>query len=177
MTIHLETKRFLLREFEATDLQGVFELDSDPEVHRYLGNKPIKTLEEAEGMLEYIRDQYKNEGIGRWAVIDKATEEFVGWSGLKYERVVRPDAPYYDIGYRLKRKFWGQGIATETALAAINYGFQKMELAEIFGGAHVDNLASNHVLKKIGLRHLETFEFDGEPHHWYGLTREQFNAS
>jgi ribosomal-protein-alanine N-acetyltransferase len=103
MKISIETDRLLLREVVASDAQGLFELDSDPEVHKYLGNKPIKSIKEAEGTVEYIRSQYKNYGIGRWAVVDKKTNEFVGWSGLKYETEVRKNAPYYDLGYRLKR--------------------------------------------------------------------------
>lgn len=176
MAIKVETERYFLREIEDADLQGIYELDGDPEVHRYLGNHPIKSLEEAQGVIDYIRNQYAKDGIGRWAVIEKSSGEFVGWSGLKFEREVRTDMDYYDIGYRFKRKFWGQGIATETALAAMHYGFREMQLKEIFGGAHVDNLASNKVLQKIGLQFLETFEFDGAPHHWYGVNRHDWEA-
>ena len=174
MEIKVETKRYFMREIEDADLKGMFQLDGDPEVHRYLGNHSIKSLEEAQGVIDYIRNQYATDGIGRWAVIEKSSGEFVGWSGLKYERVVRDDMDYYDIGYRFRRKFWGQGVATETALAAMQYGFQKMNLEEIYGGAHIDNLASNKVLQKIGLQFLETFEFDGDPHHWYGVKRQQW---
>lgn len=173
MKIFIETDRLILREIVEDDLYDMFELDSDPEVHSYLGNKPIETLHDAKTTIEYIRNQYANDGIGRWAVIEKSTNEFAGWSGLKFEREVRKDMHYYDLGYRLKKRFWGKGIATESSKEALKYGFEVLNLSAIYGGAHVDNAASNRVLQKVGLTHLETFIFDNAPHHWYGIRREE----
>lgn len=175
MQIYIETKRLILREITEADVNGIFELDSDPDVHKYLGNKPIKSLEESKAIIKYIQKQYEENGIGRWAVVDKVTNEFIGWSGLKYEKEVRKEMDYYDLGYRLKKKFWGKGIATETALESLNYGFQKLNLNEIFAGAHIENIASNKVLQKVGLKFIETFEFDGAPHHWYKLNRDEWS--
>ncbi len=176
MKIFVETERLILRAVEDTDVQGFFELDSDPEVHKYLGNQPIKTMEEAKATIDYVRNQYVKFGIGRWVVEEKASGEFVGWSGLKYEQTVRTDYDYYDIGYRLKRKFWGKGYATESATAALKYGFQVLNLEEIAGAAHIENIASNRVLRKIGLEWLEPFEFEGDPHHWYRLKKADWEA-
>jgi ribosomal-protein-alanine N-acetyltransferase len=69
MKIFAETERLLLREFLPTDVQGMFELDSDPAVHRYLGKKPVQTIEQSQEMIAFIRQQYLANGIGRWAVI------------------------------------------------------------------------------------------------------------
>ena len=108
MQIYIETNRLILREIEEYDLQGIFELDSDPDVHKYLGKKPIKSLQESKSIIKYIQKQYKEDGIGRWAVIDKTTNEFIGWAGLKYEKEVRSEMHYYDLGYRLKAKILGK---------------------------------------------------------------------
>ena len=175
--IEVETPRLLLRPIQNTDAKGIFELDSDPEVHRYLGNRPIQSMKEAEGIVAYIQEQYETYGFGRWAVIDKATNEFAGWSGLKYETKVRKDMDYNDLGYRLKRSFWGLGIATETALEALKFGFQTLGLDEIYAGADVNNIGSNKVLQKVGLKHLETFEYDGSPHHWYMIDRTMWEKA
>jgi ribosomal-protein-alanine N-acetyltransferase len=131
-------------------------------------------MDQAHDTIAYVRNQYDRYGIGRWAVIDKATQDFVGWSGLKFETTVRDDMDYYDLGYRLRRKYWGQGIATETSLAALKYGFETLELEEIFAGAHVDNIGSNKVLQKVGLRLIEVFEFDGDDHNWYGISKSDW---
>ena len=163
-----------MREIKEDDVQGIFDLDSDPEVHQYLGKKPIASLEDAASTIEYIRNQYKKDDIGRWAVIEKQSNEFVGWSGLKYEREVREDMDYYDLGYRFRKKFWGKGYATESSLESLKYGFQVMGLKEIFAGAHIENIASNRVLQKVGFRHIETFEYDRQPHHWYRISRDEW---
>lgn len=170
----IETSRLILRKIQDSDVQGMYALDSDPDVHHYLGRKPIHTIEEAQGVIDYIRRQYHDDGIGRWAMILKNEGKFVGWAGLKYEREVRHDMHYYDLGYRLLKKYWGQGFATEAARASLKYGFENMKLPVIYAGAHVDNSGSNKVLRKVGMSFVETFEFDGADHHWYRFRREEW---
>ena len=149
MNIHVETDRFILRDIEETDVQGIFDLDSDPEVHTYLGTLPITTLDEAHEIINYIRKQYSDNGIGRWAVVDKKTSDFMGWTGLKYEQELRSEFDYYDIGYRLKKKYWGQGIATLTAKESLRYGFEQMDLDEICGAAEVVRHRAGHLLRPV----------------------------
>ncbi|MDF1695317.1 MAG: GNAT family N-acetyltransferase [Saprospiraceae bacterium] len=175
MQFYLETDRLIIRNVEEKDIQGIFELDSDIEVHKYLGNRPIQTTQDAASIVKYIQDQYSNNGLGRWAVIDKNTNEFIGWSGLKFETEVRNDMDYYDLGYRLKRKFWGRGIATETSMIALKYGFQDLKLDSIYAGAHVENIGSNKVLEKVGMKRIEVIQYDGMPHNWYGVTKSDWN--
>lgn len=174
MKVHIETARFILRDLEPYDAQGMFDLDSDPEVHEYLGKNPIQTIEEASRIIDSVRNQYVANGIGRWAIIDKNTKDFIGWTGLKYEQQLRKDISYYDIGYRLRKKYWGKGIATETAIEILKYGFDTLNLEEIGGLADVNNAASNRVLNKIGLRFIETFYLDGTPHNWYTINRSEW---
>ena len=66
---------------------------------------------EAKSIIEEIRKQYKENGIGRWAVIDKKTNDFIGWAGLKYEQKLGDNFKYYDLGYRLKKKYWGKTLS------------------------------------------------------------------
>ena len=173
MKIHVETDRLILRDIEEYDAKGIFKLDSDPDVHEFLGKTPIKTIEEARQIIEHIRNQYIKNGIGRWAIIDKKTEDFIGWTGLKYEEGLR-SFNYYDLGYRLRKKYWGKGIATETAIASLKYGFEKLDLKEIGAAADVNHLVSNQILKKIGLKFIDTFHYDGEPHNWYKIEKSEW---
>jgi ribosomal-protein-alanine N-acetyltransferase len=175
MNIHVETDRFILRDIEESDVQGIFDLDSDPEVHTYLGTPPIKTLDEARDVISYIRNQYTDNGIGRWAVIDRNSGDFVGWTGLKYEQELRTEFDYYDIGYRLRRKYWGQGIATLTAIESVRYGFEHMDLDEICGAADVDHKVSNHILQKIGLSYVEQFVFEGTRANFYRIKKSEWS--
>ena len=168
MTILLETDRLLLRELLPTDDAGMFEMDADPAVHRYLGNKPVTRIEQSRELFAFVRRQYAENGIGRWAVEDKNTGEFLGWSGLKlHPGPTNGHSNYYDLGYRFLRRHWGRGYATETAHASVRYGFDTLGLPRICGIADVRNLASNLVLQKAGLRFGATFDLDGVPHHWY----------
>ena len=174
MKIHFETQDLLVRDFEVTDVQNIYDLDSDPEIHEFLGKKPMKTIEEARQVINSIRNQYVKNGTGRWAIIDKKTNEFIGWTGLKCETVLRKEFSYYDLGYRIKKKYWGQGIATKTAIESLKYGFQKLDLEEICAAAEIKHVASNKILKKIGLKLAETFIYEGVNHNWYRIDKKEW---
>lgn len=172
MKIFAETERFFLREILPTDVDGLFELDSDPEVHRFLGNKPVSDKEQIVAVINFIRQQYIDNGVGRWAIVDKKTNDFIGWTGLKFvTELTNYRRNYYDLGYRLIKRYWGQGIATETAFASLDYGFNTLKLEEIFAAAHVENKASNAVLKKVGFQYIERFTYDNDPHNWYRIKK------
>lgn len=178
MKIFAETQRLLLREIVPSDADGLFALDSDTEVHRYLGNRPVKTIEEVEGLISHIRKQYEDNGIGRWAIVDKFTGEFMGWTGLKWvTEMVNSHRNYYDLGYRLIRKFWGRGFAMESAVASLDYGFEKLDIKEIFAAAHVENIASNRIIRNLGFEFLDSFYYDGSIHYWYSLVKDNWKKS
>ena len=173
MKIFAETERLVLRELLLSDAEGMFELDRDKEVHRYLGNKPIKTIQQSIDIITFVQKQYIDNGIGRWAVIEKETNEFIGWSGLKLvQEKINNHVNYYDMGYRLRRKFWGHGIATETSIIARDYGFQQLKLKEIYGTADSQNIASKIVLQKIGLKYIETFHHNNMQLDWFKISTD-----
>jgi len=173
MKIFVETDRLLLRELVPADDKGMFALDSDPEVHWYLGNSPIKTIDDSRVMIAYIRQQYIDNGVGRWAVIEKQSGSFIGWAGLKLMReTINGHVNFYDIGYRLIRQYWGKGYATEAAKAVLDYGFNQLNLDNIYGMTAIDNLASKNVLQKIGLTYVNNFDHAGLRHSWYQLSRK-----
>lgn len=174
MKIHIETSRFILRDIELFDVEAMYALDSDPEVHRFLGDNPIQTLIEAEKIIVSIRAQYEEFGIGRWAIVDKRTKSFVGWTGLKYEQKLRKEFNYYDLGYRIIKKYWGKGIATETATASLAYGFKKLNLSKICAAADLNNIASNQILTRIGLQKNGNFVFENTVCNWYELKKSEW---
>lgn len=81
---------------------------------------------------------------------------------------------YYDLGYRLIKKYWGQGIATETAIASLEYGFDKLETKEVYSITDCENIGSNHILKTVGFKFIETFDFNGIKHNWYKIDKTKF---
>ena len=173
MTFNIETERLLLRELRATDLEGMFELDANPNVHRYLGNKPIKTKAEAKKILDNVKQQYADRGIGRFAVIEKATGDFIGWSGIRLntEYNMNGFTKYYDVGYRLIERYWGKGYATESGKAAVHYAFNTMKLPELYATTEAGNQASHKALLKIGLQYVNDFYFEQEQLNlrWYKI--------
>ncbi len=164
MTFHIETERLILRDLRLSDLNGMFELDSNAAVHRYLGNKPIKTKKESKAILEGIIDQYQERGIGRWAAVEKESGNFIGWSGLRLntEYVMNGHSNFIDIGYRLIPRYWGKGYATESGFAALNYAFNRMQLDVVYGITEKENQASHKALLKLGLNYEEDFFFEKE---------------
>ena len=122
---------------------------------RYTGDKPFKTIEEAEEFIQTYPN-YRRDGYGRWTVIEKATDKVIGWCGLKNH-----PGEYVDLGYRFLQEFWNQGYATEAALACIAYGFDVLKLDKIVGRTAALNDASIRVLEKIGMQFWKKHECEG----------------
>ncbi|MBI3235835.1 MAG: GNAT family N-acetyltransferase [Bacteroidetes bacterium] len=152
----LETNRLYLREITPDDAEQAYLLNLDPEVLQYTGDDPFGSIEEARTFLENY-DHYTKYGFGRWGVINKENEEFLGWCGLKYT----PELDEHDIGYRFAKKHWNKGYATEAAKACIDLGFTQFKLKTIVGRAMKENIGSIRVLQKIGLTFVRNFDFDG----------------
>jgi [ribosomal protein S5]-alanine N-acetyltransferase len=175
MKIAIETERLLIRELLPTDDQGMLELDSDKHVHIYLGNNPIKSIEEARQSIERIRQQYIDYGIGRWAVIEKSSGNFMGWSGLKLiKETTNGYINVYEVGYRFIRKYWGKGYATESVKPILEYGFNSLKQDVLYAMAHVDNKASRNVLEKSGLKYVNEFMWNDIPKNWFMITKSEW---
>lgn len=173
--IYAETERLILRSMEAIDVEGMYELDSDPEVHRYLGGHTIQTRAQAAAIIQFVQEQYHSKGIGRWSVIEKASGEFIGWAGLKLiTEPVNQRVGFYDLGYRFLRRFWGKGYASESTQASLRYGFKELNLAEINAMANCEHLVSNHILSKQGFEFINTFAYDEVPHNFYALPQTRW---
>jgi [ribosomal protein S5]-alanine N-acetyltransferase len=170
----IETERLILREIEFTDENDMFELESDPEVHLYIENNPVKSIEKIREIIGMLRNQYKKNGVGRWALINKQTNEFLGCCGLKYfEEPLNNYQNFYELGYRFKKKHWGQGFATEATLASIEYGFNNLNIDAIYAITDPKNTNSISVLKKIGFNFIETFNYEGDLTDWFELEKSK----
>lgn len=172
MKVLIETERLILRELEYTDDQDLFEMDSDPEVHLYIENNPVKSIDEIRTVIGMLKIQYKENGIARWAVVDKLTNECVGWSGLKYfNQPLNNHNNFYDLGYRFKKKHWGKGFATESSSAILDFGFRNFNVEKIFAITDPKNENSKKVLNKLGFEFQETFDYEGDPTDWFELKK------
>ncbi len=166
----IETERLIIREILPQDEQDFFELDSDPKVHKFLGKNPVKDVLQIKLVIEFVRKQYIENGIGRWAVVEKKNNEFIGWAGLKLVKdLTNNHINFYDLGYRLKQKHWGKGFATEASREVLKFGFENMKLKKIFAATESANSASNHVLEKLGFNLIEQYMEDNRLHNWFKI--------
>ena len=148
--IILETPRLLLRKVIITDAPFFYELNSNPLVVKYTGDKAFKDLEAAENIVRFLQKQYEQNRYARFIVIEKSTQTTIGWCGLKYHT----DTQETDIGYRFMQQHWGKGYATESALACINYGFETLKLTRIIADAMKENIASINIFQKLGMTYF-----------------------
>lgn len=155
----LETDRLLLRQFTRDDLHLVVELDGDPEVMRYINNgQPVDLAEVTENLEWWLRYYDTYEGYGFWAAIEKSTGTFLGWFHFRPGEGAGPLEP--ELGYRLHRRAWGQGYATEASRALIDKGFLDHGVERVNAETMAVNVGSRRVMEKAGLRYVRTFTAD-----------------
>lgn len=158
------TDRVYLRELAPSDAASLYSLNSDPDVMRYTGDTPFLNLAAARAFLQDY-DQYRKHGFGRWAVIRKRDDRFIGWSGLRKDE----QTGEVDLGFRYFAEFWAQGYATEAGRACLQLGFDEFGLDRIIGRSMRENLPSVTVLQKLGMEFLEVREDSGRLWLIYGI--------
>jgi RimJ/RimL family protein N-acetyltransferase len=156
MTI-CETERLILREITSEDAEYDYLLNQDPEVLKYTGETAFESIEAAKYFLEH-EDQYKKYGFGRWAVIDKTENNFLGWCGLKYTS--NPEE--LDLGFRFNKKYWNIDFAAESVKACVNLGFNRFGMETIVGRAVKENTDFIHLFEKIGLKYYRDSKYIGQ---------------
>jgi RimJ/RimL family protein N-acetyltransferase len=186
MSIFLETERLTLRRFTKDDEENLVELDSDPEVMRFLtGGRPTPREEIRSRVLPAFSGYYERfDGFGFWVAEEKATGRFLGWFHFR-PRIDEPRDGEIELGYRLRRSAWGMGYATEGSRALIRKGFTELGVERVFAETMAVNLGSRRVMEKCGLTLVRTFHLDGldaidGAEHGeveYALTRADWGAS
>ena len=153
----ISTERLIMRGWRESDLAPWAAMNADPEVRQYLG--PLLTFEQASAWVLNFQDDLDRYGFGFWAVEDRASGEFIGFTGLG---TVDEEMPFtgVELGWRLARPAWGHGYATEAALAALEYGFDIRGLAEIVAVTMAGNLRSRAVMRRIGMTTDPAEDFD-----------------
>ncbi|MGJ8683406.1 MAG: GNAT family N-acetyltransferase [Nonlabens sp.] len=175
MKLIFETERLLLRPFQESDAPFLYELNSDEEVMRYTGDFPFENIEAARlfaiNYIENPESQYQKYNMGRLAVVRKEDQAFLGWTGLKYHEKENT----VDTGYRLMKKYWGNGYATESTRRALQHAFEDHKLTQVIAHVHELNVSSQRVAQKLGMKIDHRFLWDGRyPARCYQITHEEF---
>jgi RimJ/RimL family protein N-acetyltransferase len=160
--LHLTTPRLLLRQWRVSDREPFAALNADPDVMAFFPAplSPASSDTLAGRCEQAIRDR----GWGLWAVELRGTGDFIGFVGLSHAPEDLPIAPCIEIGWRLAKPFWKQGLATEAAREVLRVGFGVLGFAEIVSFTAVSNLPSRAVMERLGmLPDAATFEHPRVP--------------
>ena len=157
----IETERLVLRELTAADTGFVLELLNESDFIRYIGDRGVRTLEDAARWIEAgPRANYTRLGFGHYAIELKSGGEAVGICGFR----TRDGLDIPDLGYALLARYRASGYATEAARAALQYAARTLRLPRVAAICAPDNLASQAVLEKLGFAYDRTVRLPGEDH-------------
>ncbi|MEM7223896.1 MAG: GNAT family N-acetyltransferase [Pseudomonadota bacterium] len=164
----LETERLLLRRFVPEDAKAMEGIFCDPEVMYF---EDVESPEWVRAWLKrMIEECYPTWGFGMWAVQEKASGDVIGYCGLsRFPDRCEPHEA--ELGYRLMRKHWGKGIATEAVRPTCEFGLKVLGLSRIVAMIDPGNTASLRVAQKLGMRYQREVMFDGytHPDHLFAL--------
>ena len=150
MSTVLETNRLLLRHQVIQDLDELWALYCDSQITKYIPDAP-RTREEAKEELEWhMHGHPRFPELGLWATVHKETGKFIGRCGLLPWTIDGQNE--VEVAYTISRDYWGQGLATEAAQAILVYGFEKLNLTRLISIIDPENIASQKVATKIGMK-------------------------
>jgi len=165
----IETERLRLRIVCRNDLNDLAGLFADPDVVKYIGDGKPSSRKEAAKTVDSMTAHWQKHGFGRWIATDKTNGTFIGFGGLR-SLFGTPE-----VVYHLTRKNWGKGFATELARAALRFGFEDRCFDRIVAITKPLNLASVHVMEKLGMefeKHAQYYDLDVVQ---YSITRDAFH--
>jgi len=158
MNIIFQSPRLYFREFTEQDVDILLDLDSNPNVIKYM-HRPVPTIQNVrEELQKKILPHYKLHGYGRWAIHLRQDHTFIGACGLKY----LPELDETDMGYQFKEAHWGKGYGCEAAKATIIHGLDVLKLPAIFAKALPENIASWKIMEKCEMKYVgDMIDTDG----------------
>lgn len=144
------TQRLVLRPLRTDDVDELVALDNDPDVMRYLsGGKPSVRKDVEDFVMSHLGS--------RWMVYERVTSDFVGWFGAR-----STDVGQFALGYRLARRHWGKGLATEGTRALIDKAFSSWGASRVWAETMAANIRSRMVMERCGLKSVRTFHLRWE---------------
>ena len=164
----IETERLLLRIVCRDDLDDLARMFADPDVVKYVGDGTPSNREEASKAVDSMIAHWQKHSFGRWIAGDKVSGAFIGFGGLR-SLFGTPE-----VVYHLTKNNWGKGFATELARAALRFGFEERGFDRIVAITKPPNLASIHVMEKLGMQFEKHAQYYGLDVAQYSITRDAF---
>ncbi len=154
----LQTDRLRLRHWLPSDSEPFARMNADQDVMRYF--EKTRTRQESDDTIGRLKHHISEYGFGFWAAELRSNEAFVGFVGMQHVPSDMPFAPAVEIGWRLDKAYWGQGLAPEAARACLVYAFSRLQLEEMVSFTAKSNMPSRRVMEKIGMKRDATRDFD-----------------
>jgi len=166
----IETARLYLRQFTPDDLDDLYRIYSDPEIMKYLTG--VRTREATEIAIHTMLKRWEENNFGMWAVVHKIDRKMIGRCGLGF----LDNTPEVELGYVLNKLYWNQGLVTEASLASLNYGFEILQLDRIVAIARPENIASQRVIQKVGMKYEKNAHYYETDVVYYSISRESYQS-
>lgn len=154
----IQTRRLLLRQWEAKDREPFAHINADPRVMKFM--PACLTREQSDAMIDRIEVHFREHGFGLFATELVAEQRLIGYVGLFVPRFQAHFTPCFEIGWRLASEYWGRGLATEAAKAVTDSAFESIGLEEIVSFTVPANIRSRRVMEKIGMARNPAEDFD-----------------
>lgn len=164
-----ETPRLILRQITNDDVNDLATIFADPVVMKFWPS--TRTYEETKQYCDGILSCYQEYGFGLWATIYKADNKLIGRCGLIPQLV--DGQKEVEIGYLLAKEYWGRGLATEAAIAIKNYGFQQLNFNRLISLIVPENIASQKVAIKNGMKYEKDTTHAGIKHRVYAIHKNK----
>jgi RimJ/RimL family protein N-acetyltransferase len=148
----LLTARLMLRRWRDDDVEPMAAINADPEVMRWIGSGAVRDLEQTRSGIAAIEREWKASGYGLFALEERASGDLLGFTGMTVPYFLPEVMPAVEIAWRLGRRYWGKGIATEASAAALGFGLVDRGLPRIIAIVQVGNDASERIMTKLGMR-------------------------
>ncbi len=169
----LETERLILRRLVPEDLDALFDLYREEEIRRYYPEGVLNYDQTKEELEWFLNGHPRFPELGLWATVNKETGEFMGRCGLLPWKI--EERQEVEVAFLLGKKFWGQGFATEAALAIVQYAFENLDLSRLICLIDPENSASVKVAERIGMnfeQRVDGIDGDNFPTLIYSISRD-----
>lgn len=153
----LRTANLTLRPIIPADAIILHRVYQTEGVLQYFPSATPPPLEKVERFTAHQQAHWEKHSYGNWGVLPDGQQEIIGWAGLQY----LPELEETEVGFLLDKPFWGQGYATQAALASLEFGFTHFDLDHIIALVHPENLASRRVIEKCGMNYVDTLRLWG----------------
>lgn len=178
MTFLIETKRLIIKAPTLADYTNIHMLNTDKDVMHFIGQGALNTPGQTEEKLARDIAHIAKHQFGFGSVFEKNSGEFVGQAGLfhlEYNDQQPQDQPVnIEVGYRLAKKYWNQGFATELVRGISHWGFNHLPIEKLLAVIDPRNIMSQKVILKAGFDFVDTIHCYNKQIKLYQLNKVTF---